>query len=287
VYRRQVRRRRAILALLVAASLTLLSISFQGGLQGFQGGVGSVFGPIEEVAGRALKPARDLVNWFDETFRARGRNKQLSSQLRDLRGQVSRAEAAQAENRQLRGLLHLRRTGGIPVQYETVTARVVFRSPTVWYSTVTVDAGTSSGVRTDDPVVNGDGLVGRVTAVSHGSAEVTLITDHTSAVSGTVVPDGTTGLIKPQVGNPDDLLLQFIQKRHHVPTGERVVTSGWRSGRLQSAFPYGIPIGRVSRSTLEEQQTSQQVHVTPFADMREVDLVQVLVGGGRAAKAGR
>lgn len=287
MYRRQVRRRRAILALLVIVSLTLLSISFQGGLQGFQGGVGSVFGPIEEVASRALKPARDLVNWFDETFRARGRNKQLNSQVQDLRAKVARAEAAQAENRQLRGLLGLRRTGGIPAEYETVTARVVFRSPTVWYSSVTIDAGSSSGVAVDDPVVNGNGLVGRVTATSHGTSEVTLITDHTSAVSGRVVPDGTSGVLKPQVGDPEDLLLQFIQKKRRVPRGQTVVTSGWRSGRLQSAFPFGIPIGRVSASSLEEQQTSQQVHVTPFADMREVDLVQVLVGGGRSARRKR
>ncbi|MDX6632825.1 MAG: hypothetical protein QOG26_830, partial [Solirubrobacterales bacterium] len=68
MYRRQVRRRRAILALLVAASLTLLSISFQGGLRGFQDGAGTIFGPVEYAAGRALMPARDLVNWFDETF---------------------------------------------------------------------------------------------------------------------------------------------------------------------------------------------------------------------------
>jgi rod shape-determining protein MreC len=274
-----VRRRRAVLALLVAASLTLLSISFQGGLTGFQDGAGTVFGPIEDAASRALKPARDLVNWFDQTFHARGKNKQLHSQVESLRRQVSRGQAAEAENRQLRGLLHLHRSGGIPGRYKTVTARVVFRSPTVWYSTVTINAGSSDGVRIDDPVVNGDGLVGRVTSVSHSSAHVTLITDPTSAVSGTVVPDGTTGVIKPQVGNPEDLLLEFVQKKRHVPIGETVVTAGWRAGSLESLFPYGIPIGRVSKSSIEEQQTYQQVHVTPFADMRQVDVVQVLLGG--------
>jgi rod shape-determining protein MreC len=281
VYRRQVRRRRAILALLVAASLTLLSISFQGGLRGFQDGAGTIFGPVEYAAGRALKPARDLVNWFDETFRARGRNRQLTAQVRDLRAQVAGAAAIKAQNRQLRGLLGLHRSGAIPASSKTVSAEVVLRSPTLWYSTVTIDAGSSSGVRVDDPVVNGDGLVGRVTAVAHSSSEVTLITDHTSAVSGTVVPDGTSGLIRPQVGNPNDLLLQFIQKRRRVPVGQKVVTSGWRGSKLQSLFPYGIPIGEVSRSSLEEQQTSQQVHVKPFADLREVDLVEVVLGGRR------
>jgi rod shape-determining protein MreC len=281
VYRKQVRRRRAVLALLVAASLTLLSVSFGGGLRGFQDGAGTVFGPIESVASRALKPARDLVNWFDETFRARGRNRQLRAQLNDLRGRVTAGEAASRQNRELRGLLGLKRNGKVPNGFEPVTSRVIARSPTVWYSTVTIDAGSGDGVRVDDPVINGDGLVGQITAVSHGAAEVTLITDHTSAVSGMVVPDGTTGVIKAQVGNPEDLLLEFIQHNRRVPKGQTVVTAGWRSGSLASLFPYGIPIGRVSEVTIEEQQADQQVHVKPFADVREIDIVQVLTGGKR------
>jgi rod shape-determining protein MreC len=287
MYRKQVRRRRAVLALLVAASLTLLSVSFQGGLRGFQGGAGTVFGPVETAASRALKPARDLVNWFDETFRARGRNKQLRAQVNDLRERVAAGEAASQENRQLRGLLRLRRNGQIPAGYRPVTARVIARSPTIWFSTVTIDAGSGREIRVDDPVINGDGLVGQVTAVSHGTAEVTLITDHTSAVSGMVVPDGTTGVIKAQVGNPEDLLLEYIQSSHRrVPKGQTVVTAGWRAGELSSLFPYGIPIGRVSKVTTEEQRAYQQVHVKPFADIREIDLVQVLTGGKRARLPG-
>jgi rod shape-determining protein MreC len=286
MYRRQVRRRRAVLALLIAASLTLLSISFQGGLRGFQGGVGTILGPIETASSRALKPARDLVNWFDETFHARGQNKQLRAQVDDLRQRVAAGEAASSQNKQLRGLLRLRKSGGIPGDYKTVTARVVFRSPTVWYSTVTINTGSGSGVRVDAPVVNGSGLIGRVSAVSHGTAEVTLITDHSSAVSAKVVPEDISGVVKPQVGNPDDLLLAFIERNAKVPKGGTVVTAGSRSGQLESLFPFGIPIGRVTKTSIEEQQTYQQVHVKPFADMRELDLVQVLLAPGRATRPG-
>ena len=107
MYRRQVRRRRAVLALLIAASLTLLSISFQGGLRGFQGGVGTVLGPIEEAASRALKPARDLVNWFDETFEARGENEQLHDEVAELRAQVAEAQSAVGENAEFEKMLEI------------------------------------------------------------------------------------------------------------------------------------------------------------------------------------
>jgi rod shape-determining protein MreC len=288
MYRKQVRRRRAVLVLLVIASLVLLSSHFSEGsggpLHAIQRGLATVLAPIEEGADRALKPARDLVDWFDETFEARGENDALNAEVQDLRERLAAAEAATKENAQLRELLKLGPGGGI-AGYESVTARVIGRSPTVWYSTVTVDRGSSSGVRVDDPVITGDGLVGRVTDTTAGTAQVTLITDHRSAVSATVVPDGPSGVIKPEVGDPEDLLLDFIEDEQQVREGQTVVTAGWTSGPLGSVFPYGIQIGRVTEATIGEQETYARVHVEPFADVRELDFVQVLTGGERAGQA--
>ena len=76
MYRKQVRRRRAVLLLLVAASLTLLSLYYResnaGPLHGAEKVVSTIFSPFQNGADRALKPVRDLVNWFHETFDARG-----------------------------------------------------------------------------------------------------------------------------------------------------------------------------------------------------------------------
>jgi len=91
-----------------------------------------------------------------------------------------------------------------------------------------------------------------------------------------VLPNGPSGVIKPEVGDPDDLLLDFIEEDREVQEGQMVVTAGWHSGRLASFFPYGIEIGRVTEATLDEQATYQRVHVRPFADIREMDFVQVL-----------
>jgi rod shape-determining protein MreC len=283
VYRKQVRRRRAVLVLLVIVSLVLLSSHFSEGssgpLHGIQRGLATVLGPLEEGADRALKPARDLVNWFDETFEARGRNDELESEVQDLRGRVAAAEAATKENQQLREMLELGPGGGIS-GFEAVAGRVIGRSPTVWYSTVTIDVGSSSGVAVDDPVINGDGLVGRITDTTAGTAQVTLVTDHRSAVSATVVPSGPSGVLEPEVGDPEVLLLDFIEDDSEVREGDTVVTAGWTNGRLESVFPYGIPVGRVSESTAGEQETFDQVSVEPFADVRELDFVEVLTEGG-------
>jgi len=282
VYRKQVRRRRAILVLLVVAALVLLSTQFSeregGPLHSMQRAVASVFGPMEEGATRALKPARDLINWFDETFKARGENDDLHSELQQLRTQLVQAQSAEGENKQLRELLSLDREGTL-AGYTPVTARVIGRSPTVWYSTVTVDKGSSAGVKMNDPVVTGDGLAGRITDVTGGTAVVSLITDDRSAVSARVLPDGPEGVAEPEVGDPSDLLLDFIDRSQAIHRGQILVTAGWSNGAISSAFPPGIPIGKVSETAAGEQQAYQRVHVTPYADIRGLDFVQVATGG--------
>jgi len=281
VYRKQVRRRRAVLALLIVGSFILLTATYGQGSNGVQRGVSTIFSPLQDVADRALKPARDLVNWFDETFDAKGENERLHDELQVARKQAVGAKTALAENAQLRKLVGLDKSGAIPSGYEPVTGRVIARSPTVWFADVTIDVGSGEGVEVDDPVVNGDGLVGKVAAVTGGSARVTLIADHSSAVSAKIVPSGTQGVMKPSVGDPEDLILDFLDSEKRVGKGQSVVTSGWRGEVVESDYPPNLPIGEVVEASLKQQEAQQQVHVRPYADLRDLDLVQILTGGSR------
>ena len=282
-----VRRRRAVLAILVVLSMVMLTASFGqsgGGILGaFQQGAQTAFAPLEKGAGRALKPARDLFGWVGDTFDAKGENKRLSSEVEDLRKQLGQSATAQRDAQQLRGLVKLNRDAGFPIDTKPVAARVIARSPTVWYSTIKIDRGSDDGIKKDQPVISAGGLAGKVSSVSGGSADVTLITDGTSAVSAQVMPKGANGIVKPEVGKPDDLLLDFVEKKRRVTEGTTVVTSGFRSSRVESLFPRGVPIGRVTKVDLDEVELYQRVHIKPFADLRRVDFVQVLTSRGRAA----
>lgn len=270
--------------LLVVASFVLLSLYYRegsgGGLHRIQNGVATVLGPVQGAADRALKPGRDLVNWFSETFQARGDNDKLKKELAQAREQLATAQTQTQQGNEIGKLLKLSSSGLIPAGLEGVTARVIGRSPTVWYSTVQVNVGSSSGVRLDDPVVTGDGLVGRISQVTHGTSEVTLITDHTSSVTARVEPVGATGVIEPEVGNPNDLVLDFVENGNRIAETQTVVTAGFSTGGLDSLFPPGIPIGEVSDASLQEQAAYQRVHVHPFADLRDMEFVQVLINPG-------
>ena len=282
MYRKQVRRRRAVLTLLIIGSFLLLTITYGHSSGALQRGVSTIFSPLQAVADRALKPARDLVGWFDKTFDARGENSRLKAELVTVRRQAVAGQEALQENAQLRKLVELDRGPALAESaYEPVTGRVIARSPTVWNSTVTVDVGSGDGVAVDDPVISGDGLVGLIASTQGGSAQVTLITDHASAVSAKVVPGGVQGVIRPDVGDPEDLILDFIDSTKDVHGEQSVVTSGWRAEGLASLFPPGLPVGEVTSASIVEQEASQQVHLRPYADIANLDLVQVLTGGSR------
>ena len=287
--RKVIRRRRAALAVFVALSIAILTAYFgesSGGgfFHAFQRGAQEAFAPIETGASRALKPIRDLFGWAGDTVDAKDQNEELRKEVARLRSQLARSQTAERDVAQLKGLVGLQKEEGFPQGTEPVTARVIARSPTVWYSKIKIDKGSSDGVKVDQPVIasSGDiedeagGLAGKVTAVTGGNAEVTLITDASVGVGAQVMPAGASGVVRPEVGDPRDLLLDFVEGGRRVTENTTVVTSGFKTSRGESLFPRGIPIGRVTQADLDEVEIYQRVHIRPFADLKQIDIVQVL-----------
>jgi rod shape-determining protein MreC len=281
VYDKTVRRRRAVLGLLVVCSLILLTAYFgegaSGALHGVQRGTSEVLNPVQEGASRALKPVRDLFGWFGDTIEAKGEVDDLRRERDRLRTQIAREEGATVENEQLRKMVELNGALGLR-DYAPKTGQVIFQSPTVWYATIRVDKGSDDGVRKGHPVINEEALIGRVTEVFGGAAQVTLLTDTTSKVSVRVGKRAAFGLIQPaSAGNPTDLVVKFVPPGTPLNVGDLVVTRGTVSetSRLQSPYPQGLPIGKVTRIDNEGTDT-QEIHVKPYADMRSLDFVQIL-----------
>ena len=288
--RKVVRRRRAALAVFVALSIAILTAYFGESGGGFfhalQRGAQEAFAPIESGTSRALKPVRDFFGWAGDTIDAKDQNEELREEVERLRSELAETQTRRRDIQQVRGLVGLHGQDGFPQGTRPVTARVIARSPSVWYSSIKIDKGSSDGVELNQPVVAAashasadravGGLAGKVTRVTGGTAEVTLLTDASSGVAAQVMPAGAAGVVKPEVGNPRDLLLDFVEGGRRVTEGTIVVTSGFKASRVESLFPRGIPIGEVTRVDLDEVELYQRVHIRPFADFRRMDIVQVM-----------
>jgi rod shape-determining protein MreC len=287
VYDKTVRRRRAVLALLVVLSLLLLTAYFgeaqSGGLHSLQNGFLTVVSPIQDGANKALKPVRDLFGWFGSTLHAKSQNGELRKQLAQARQQLTSKQSDEVSRRELLKLYHLDSALSM-ADYRPVTGTVIFQSPSIWYLTIEIDHGSSSGVRVNDPVIADGALIGKVTRVVSNGALVSLITDSEVEVTAKISATGDVGLLQPEVGEPGRLSMQIYQpSATAVVTGDYVVTSGTISSRGESLYPKGIPIGQVT--SVNEQSGFKSVEVSPLANLHSLDVVQVLTytAGSRAA----
>jgi rod shape-determining protein MreC len=289
VHDKSVRRRRAVLALLVVLSLLLLTAYFgessEGGLHSVQQGFLTVVTPIENGASKALKPVRNLLNWFSETLHAKSQRDALLSQTERLRHQLVNNEAEKRGYKELLALFHLDQLG--VSDYRPVTADVIVKTPNIWYQTVSIDAGSSSGIQVNDPVINGEGLVGKVQTVASDGAIVELITNPSMGVSARVGTSNATGVVQPKVGEPASLILQYLPAGAQANQGEYVVTSGTVAPPDYSLYPAGLIIGQVTATGEEGGYPVVDVH--PTVNLHALDTVQVLTAppGSRPAQLGR
>jgi len=241
-----------------------------------QRGVVEVLSPIQEGASKALKPVRDVAQWFSDTLNAKSQRDQLRTEVATLRAENAQLKQALIENTQLSKEVGLDNSNGIS-SYQPVAAHVISRDPTLWYETIEVDKGSDDGVHAEDPVIGDGALVGKVSDVGATFSIVTLITDHTYAVTAEVQDAaGDTGVLYPKVGDPTQMLLEFLPGNAQIGNLQEVVTAGFTSGSLDSLYPPGIPIGYVSNASQDNLINNHEITVSPYADLRHLDAVQVL-----------
>ncbi len=279
MYDKTVRRRRAVLVLLVVLSLLLLTAYFgeapNGRLHGVQRDFLTVVSPIQDGANKALKPVRNLFGWFGDTLHAKSQLSQALKQTEKLRRELVAEQAEKRSYRELLALDHLDQLG--VSDYHPVTATVIYTDPNLWYSTVVIDKGESAGVQRNDPVINEEGLVGKVAQAAPDGALVDLITDSSMGVSARIGTSRATGIVQPKVGDPSDLLLGYLPSNAQANAGEWVVTSGTVSPAFPSLYPPGLLIGQVT--SVNEESAYKSVNVHPVANLHDLDIVQVLTAG--------
>jgi rod shape-determining protein MreC len=271
--------RRAVLAALVLVSLTLLTIAFRsptaGALHDMQGAGSSALRPFQIAATRVAQPFRDAYDYFDSLAKAKSENAKLRKELAEYRNDtLLHAEIVQ-QYPQLKALLHYQEGATFPKGYQAVNARVISFSASPFNHTLTIAAGSSSGVTINSPIVNGVGLVGLVTNVFPDTAVVTLLSDPQSAVPALDLRTGVRGLV--HTGPGGTLILDDVNKQQKVNPGDALVTLGTTDPRYQDLYPRGIPIGRVTYAEATDTANFLQVQLAPFADPSSLDSVAALV----------
>ena len=198
-------------------------------------------------------------NWLEESFTTReklqGQVDQLRNELRAQQLVTMRQAALERENATLRGL-----NAALP---DVIDRRLVGEVISVELSNLRqrllVNRGGTHGVYKAQPVVTGDGVLGQVFRTGPFSSEIILITDAEHALPVQVVRSGVR-TIALGTGRSTSLELPFVPKNYDVKVGDLLVTSG-----LGRVFPFGLPVGRVTKVALSPTESLAQIHAVPLA----------------------
>jgi len=265
---------------LVLLSLVLITISFRStALDGVQGTAASVLRPFEIAADRVARPFRDAIGWTHGLVNAKSQNKKLHRQIQAFQQQLIVDETALQENVQLRAQLDYHGPPSLS-DFNRVGTTVLTNPQSPIDQSVTIAAGSSSGVAAGDPVIApSEGLVGIVDKVWSGVARVTLLTDEQSAVTATDLTSPTAvGVVTRGSGGSDVLILDRVPKSKPVNVGDTVITAGTLGkSLLPSRFPRGVLIGSVTSESDSDVNTFKTIQIEPAVDFSSLQSVIVLV----------
>ncbi|MGC9974811.1 MAG: rod shape-determining protein MreC [Gaiellaceae bacterium] len=271
--------------MLVLLSLALLTISFRessgGPLHRFQGYGSAATRPFQVVADRVAQPFEDGYGWFRGLLRAKDENKRLNQELESLRQARAKQKNAEAEAAQLETILHYEHSPRFPQDYLKVNAEVVTPPTGPFEQTIVIAAGHNREIRLDDPVVVGDGLVGRISQVGPTTSKVTLVSDPSFAASARDLRTGAVGIVLHPATGSDVLMLDDVKVDQNVKDGDSIITSGWRRPDLSSLYPAGISIGQVTSVGQTDVDPNKQIQVEPSVDFSSLEAVIVLIEKNR------
>ncbi len=272
-------RRRIVVGGLVLLSLVLITVSFRSSaLDGVQGAGASVLRPFEIAADRVARPFRDTIGWVHGLVNAKSENARLRRQNAELRQQAIHDQLAVSENAQLKRQLHFKGPPSI-ADFDRISTEVLTNPQSPIDQSVTIAAGSSSGIGANDVVLSPSGaLVGIVDKAQRDQSRVTLLTDESSSVTAKDLSTPTAiGEVHPG-GGGGVLVLDQVPKSKYVGVGDTIITAGTLGkGALPSIFPGGILVGTVTSESDTDVNPFKTIQVQPAVDFSSLQSVTVLV----------
>ena len=220
--------------------------------------------PVSFISG-GLNNAHEILNAQDE-------NNHLKRQITNLGQTKVRNASLEKENRQLKAALNLKDTLS---GYTLINASVISRAPDTWSDLLTINKGSSSGIKKNMAVMCGGGVIGRIVEANAASSKVELITttDESAnrfSVQADVANGKTVHGIITVTANNQLAFTQVVDGRK-LKAGTRVYTSG-----MGGNSPKGLLIGTVTQTTRDSFGLSDQIRIKPAGDISDPSVVTVI-----------
>ena len=224
-----------------------------------------LFAEVQRMSSAMVSSARGGWTNYVSLRDVNAENEALKRQLAEAQVQLQEQRALAERSRGLLATLGLRDRSNL----KTLAAEVIGAGATTDFKTVTIDKGTTDGVRADLAVMASAGVVGRVVVSSARAAKVQLLVDRSAAAGVLIERSRSQGVA---IGAGDGLLrMEYVSEVADVEIGDTVVTSG-----IDGIYPKGYVVGKVE--AVEKSGNSyKQILVRPAVDFSSVEEVLVVL----------
>jgi rod shape-determining protein MreC len=252
------------------AAVLLMALQITGQLRPIQSLIAAVTAPAQTGASGAADNTAGLVSFLAELRTLRQINNELQERNASLLTENFTLREVEQENQRLRQLLNFANTRpGLELRGAQIVGRVISEEPNNFLEGLILDLGARHGIEVGMPVVNDQGLIGRISAVNDSTSFVLLITDPSSSFNAVLQSSRLNGVVNGRPGG--QIIMDLIPQRQPVSEGEVVLTSS-----QSEKYPVGIPIGIVAQVQQRDIDVHQQAILTPMVDFNSLETVLVV-----------
>ncbi len=258
---------------LIATLLIAVVLSIVGGLTGVNLPsmvVQGVLTPFRSGVSQLTDEAEKFYNYMFNYESLQSENDRLKQELAEIQDDARSAEAVARENERLRALLNLQESNE---NYTFVDGYIIAWSSNEWSSTITINRGTSSGIRQDMCAVTANGeLIGLVSEVGSNYAVIKTVLDSSIEISATISGSGYNGMVKGgySTDSPDKLRMNYLPSAATVHLGDQVVTTG------STVYPRNLILGYVIDAGFDDTGVAKFALLEPAADIGSLEQVFVV-----------
>ena len=264
-------RGRLLLIVLIVTSLFLVTLDLRGVkvIDGLRTGTHTALAPVQKAGSWVVRPFRDFLSDVTHLGRTRNQIEKLKAENEALRLSLLNRRNADAQLGQLKSILDLAGTGA----FKVVGAKVISQgSSTSFTQTITIDAGTTSGIQSNMTVITGFGLVGVVKVAYSNSAIVQLASDPAFRIGARIAGSQQIGILSGQGTRKG--VLQLLDNTEEVKVGNVILARGSTNGR---PFVPGVPIGEVTSVDNSASAITQTADVKFYTNFSTLGVVAVVV----------
>ena len=216
------------------------------------------FDPFSKIFIYPFNKLTQIIEQMNYIFEIKEQNKKLISKLENYEAQLNELYHLEIENHELKNLLNLKSP---PSSYK-VSGRIINDPINFASQNIFIDVGLDHNVKISNPVLNQNGLIGRIIKVNKSSSEVLLLTDPKSNLPVFSLKSNLKFFVN---GNLDGFGIKHLEGDNNLINGEMILSTN-SSGYFQE----GIRVGKVVK-------VDNKTYIKPLARKEDSKYIKVLV----------